>query len=73
MIIDVACFKYPSVYKKDLENGIVALRCLICDEIIENIESAEDVVRHMNELRHKEQAEIKVRNSLYFFKLIGLM
>ena len=69
LVFDVACLKYPSVYQKDVENDKVSLRYLVCDEIVGNIQNSHDVVRHMNQLRYKEEAELKAKKDTEKVKL----
>ena len=54
MVFDVACFTYASDFEKEVENGTVKIRCLVCKEIIDSIVDVESFVSHINGQRHKQ-------------------
>ena len=54
MVFDVACFTYPSDFEKVVENGKVKIKCLVCDEVIDNIVDIKSFVSHIKGVQHKK-------------------
>ena len=53
MVFDVACFTYPSVFEKVVENGKVKTKCLVCNKIIDSIVDIKSFVAHIKGVQHK--------------------
>ena len=60
------CFRFPSVYATEDFYGRTALRCLVCDEIQDNINDLRDAFRHQRDYPyHRDQVEKMVKNLSY--------
>ena len=56
----MACLKNPNVLEKFVENGEVALKCLLCDEIVRNINNLQDVMDHTNKQKHQDAVKVSL-------------
>ena len=51
------CFTWPSVYATEQYEGRTVLRCLVCDEIKDDINDLRDALRHQDDGYHRDQAD----------------
>ena len=67
LVFDVAIFRNPGVFKKSVnKKGHMALKCLICNETVQDVENLVNVVTHLNTPRHKHVSELEVRKTKMF-------
>ena len=66
-LFEMICGKFPLVFEQTEDrSGRDQLKCLICDEVIGNIEDAKSVFIHMNRPWHLAKAGKLVKQ---YFKL----